>query len=150
MAPVIDVHTHMYSPDWLRLIKEHGGPDYEIRESLDSPQTIFYKGASFCVLEDLHFDYAKRVENMAAAGVDMAIITLPAPSAFWGNVDVSVEAARVANDAFSAAQTQYPDQIRWMASLPWEYPDQAVAELERACRMGAVGVLTLGNINGKH
>ena len=37
-----------------------------------------------------------------------------------------------------------------MASLPWEYPEEAVAELERACEIGAVGVLTLGNINGKH
>ncbi len=34
--------------------------------------------------------------------------------------------------------------------LPWEYPESAVIELERACDNGAVGVLTLGNINGRH
>ena len=150
MTPVIDVHTHMYSRQWLALIREHGGPDYEVRESLDSPETIFYKGASFCVLEDLHFDYAARVANMKAAGVDMAIVTLPAPSAFWGDANVSLEAARLANDEFAEAEAQYPDHIRWMASLPWEYPELAVAELERACGLGAVGILTLGNINGHH
>ena len=37
-----------------------------------------------------------------------------------------------------------------MATLPWEYPTAAVAELERACALGAVGVLVLGNINGRH
>ncbi len=150
MTPVIDVHTHMYSREWLALLREHGGPEYEIRDSLDSPETIFYRGASFCVLEDLHFDYAARIENMTRAGVDVAILTLPAPSAFWGDRNVSYEAARIANDAFAAARARYPDRIHWMASLPWEYPDLAVAELDRACRLGAVGVLTLGNINGRH
>ena len=136
MTPVIDVHTHMYSRQWLALIREHGGPDYEIRDSLDSPETIFYRGASFCVLEDLHLDYAARIDNMTRAGVDVAIVTLPAPSAFWGDRGVSFEAARIANDAFAAARARYPDL--------------AVAELDRACRLGAVGVLTLGNINGRH
>jgi len=150
MSEVIDVHTHMYSRSWLDLIREHGGPDYEVRESLDSPETLFYKGASFCVLESLHFDYEARIENMKAAGVDMAIITLPAPSAFWGGADVSLEASRLANDAFAEAQSKYPEHVRWMASLPWEYPDLAVAELARACELGAIGVLTLGNINGRH
>ena len=150
MSTVIDVHTHMYSEDWLELLRRRGGPDLEVHESLDSPRTIFNKGASFCVLEDLHFDYDARIRNMDEAGVDIAIITLPAPSCFWGDADTSLEAAHIANDAFAGAQASYPRRIRWMASLPWEYPDAAVEELNRACAAGAVGVLTLGNINGRH
>jgi len=46
-------------------------------------------------------------------------------------------------------QTAHPDRIRWFASIPWEYPDRAVAELERACTKGAVGVMVLANIAGK-
>ena len=37
-----------------------------------------------------------------------------------------------------------------MATLPWEYPAAAVAELDRAAQLGAIGVLVLGNINGHH
>ena len=150
MHPVIDVHTHMYSQPWLELLRAHGGPDLEVRESLDSPETIFYRGASFCVLEPPHFDYPERIRQMDAAGVDIAVITLSAPSVFWGNAEQSLAAAQAGNDAFAAAQREYPARIRWMASLPWEYPDEAVAELARACDRGAVGVLTLGNINGRH
>lgn len=150
MSPVIDVHTHMYTERWLTLLREHGGPDLEVRESLDSPITVFYRGASFCVLEDPHFDFDLRIKNMDKAGVDMGIITLPAPSVFWGGSQHSLEAARAVNDAFAEAQQSYPDRIRWMASLPWEYPELAVAELDRACDNGTVGVLTLGNINGRH
>lgn len=155
MAPVIDVHTHNYTEGWLALIEKSGGPDYEIRASVDSPMTMFRRGASFGPLEPAHFDFDLRVRNMKAAGVDLAIITLSAPSAFWGDEAVSAQAARIANDEFRAAQIQYPDHIRWMATLPWEYPDAAVAELERAsapgaAAHGAVGVLVLGNINGRH
>ena len=150
MAPVIDVHTHNYTEGWLALIKKSGGPDYEIRASVDSPMTLYRRGASFGPLEPAHFDFDLRVRNMKAAGVDLAIVTLSAPSAFWGDESVSSEAARIANDEFRAAQTQYPDHIRWMATLPWEYPDAAVAELERASALGAVGVLVLGNVNGWH
>ena len=150
MAPVIDVHMHNYTEGWLALIKTSGGPDYEIRASVDSPMTMFRRGASFGPLEPAHFDFDLRVRNMKAAGVDLAIITLSAPSAFWGGEAVSAEAARIANDEFRAAQTQHPDHIRWMATLPWEYPAAALAELDRACAIGAVGVLVLGNINGRH
>ncbi len=150
MSQVIDVHTHMFSRRWLELLGAHAGPDYEVRESMDSPETVFYKGASFCVLEPPHFDWDERVAAQAAAGVDIGIVTLPAPSVFWGDETISLEAAQVANDEFAEAQGKHPDAVRWMASLPWEYPEAAVAELARAQTAGAVGVLTLGNINGKH
>jgi aminocarboxymuconate-semialdehyde decarboxylase len=87
---------------------------------------------------------------MDNAGVDVAIITMPAPSVFWGSSEQSLKAAQEANNEFIEAQFQYPDRIRCMASLPWEYPEEAVIELESACKIGAVGVLTLGDINGKH
>ena len=150
MSLVVDVHTHMYTDKWLDLLRSHGGPDLEVKESLDSPNTVFYRGASFCVLEAPHFDYRLRIKNMDKAGVDLAVITMPAPSVFWGGPEQSLLATQTANDEFAGAQNQYPDRIRWMASLPWEYPESAVSELERACDIGAVGVLTLGNINGRH
>ncbi len=150
MAPVIDVPTHNYTEGWLRLLRARGGPDYEIRESVDSPMTLYRRGASFGPLEPAHFDFDLRVRNMKAAGVDLAIVTLSAPSAFWGDEAVSTQAARIANDEFRAAQAQHPSHIRWMATLPWEYPAAAVAELDRAVNLGALGVLVLGNINGRH
>ena len=35
-----------------------------------------------------------------------------------------------------------------MASLPMQYPDRALAELERATGKGAVGVVVLANVGG--
>ena len=53
------------------------------------------------------------------------------------------------NDDMAAARTAHPDRLRWFASLPWQYPDLALAGLERATATGASGVMVLANIGGK-
>src|SRR5262249_51393259 len=59
------------------------------------------------------------------------------------------QAARLVNDEMAAAQARHPDRLRWFASLPWEYPEDAVAELDRAHEAGAVGVMVLANVAGR-
>ncbi len=66
-----------------------------------------------------------------------------------GELDVSCEAARESNDSMAMAQKRWPDRIRWLTSLPWEYPLRAVEELKRSCEAGAVGVMVLANISGR-
>ena len=68
---------------------------------------------------------------------------------YWGTEEVSCLAAQEANDSTAEAQAKYPERIRWFTTLPWQYPDAAVAELERTCANGAVGVMVLANIAGR-
>lgn len=75
--------------------------------------------------------------------------SLTCPNVFFGDVGVSMQAAQLVNDDMAAAQVAYPDRIRWLASVPWEYPEEAVKELHRAHGQGAVGVMVLANINGR-
>ena len=146
---VIDVHTHMLSEEWIALIKEHGAPRYGVHPSKDGPRAIFWDGAPFMTPQEGHLDYELRIKSMNEARVDMAILTLTCPNVYWGGPEISLKAAQVMNDDMARAQTQWPDRIRWMASLPWQYPDKAVAELERACAKGAVGVIVLANVYGE-
>ena len=53
------------------------------------------------------------------------------------------------NDDMAAARTAHPDRLRWFASLPWQYPERALPELERAIAAGASGVMVLANIDGR-
>jgi aminocarboxymuconate-semialdehyde decarboxylase len=145
---VIDVHTHMLNWEWVDLLRKHGAPRYEVRKSLDAPEGIFLDGAPFMTPQPGHFDYDERIRRMDEAGVDLAIISLTCPNVYWGGEEISLQAARVVNDDMARAQRAYPARIRWMASLPWEYPARAVAELQRAHEIGAVGVMVLANIAG--
>ena len=145
---VIDVHTHMLSETWLELLRRHGAPRYEVRPSQDAPYGIFLEGAPFMTPQPGHWDYRRRIREMNRARVDLAIVSLTCPNVYFGGAEVSLAAARAVNDEMAEAQAAYPGRIRFLASLPWEYPESAVGELERACARGAVGVMVLANVAG--
>jgi aminocarboxymuconate-semialdehyde decarboxylase len=146
---VIDVHTHMLSQPWLDLLKDHGAPRYEVRPSQDAPYGIFLDGAPFMTPQPGHWDYKLRIKEMDRAKVDLAIISLTCPNVYFGGPDVSLKAAQVVNDEMAAAAAAYPDRIRFLASLPWEHPEVAVRELDRAAGQGAAGVMVLANVAGQ-
>jgi len=120
---VIDVHTHMLSETWLELLRRHGAPRYEVRPSQDAPYGIFLEGAPFMTPQPGHWDYRRRIREMNRARVDLAIVSLTCPNVYFGGAEVSLAAARAVNDEMAEAQAAYPGRIRFLASLPWEYPD---------------------------
>jgi aminocarboxymuconate-semialdehyde decarboxylase len=148
MSIVIDVHTHMMSRAYIEQLMKHGAPKYSVRPVPGRREAIHLNGAPFTTLQEEMFDYAARIRNMDKAGVDVSIVSLTCPSAFWGGREISIETARLINDDMARAQREYPDRVRWFATLPWQYADDARAELERALGLGAVGVMTLANIDG--
>jgi len=146
MSSVIDVHTHMLNDRWLSSILEHGGR-YSLKE-LGGQRVIHYDGAPFMTLMDPMFDYAQRIIDMDKAGVDLAVVSLTCPSVYWGGEEVSTATAQMMNDDMADQQSTYPDRIRWFATIPWQYPERAIAELERACEKGAVGVFVSASVTG--
>ncbi len=150
MAPVIDVHTHMLSKEWLALLEKHGKPRYEVRDIAGGLKAIAFDGAPFMTPVPNMFDWEARIQNMNKARVDVAVVSLTCPNVYWGGEEVSVSTARLMNEDFARAQKTWPDRIRWFASLPWQYPEAAVKELKRAVSGGAAGVMVIANITGAH
>jgi len=151
-VPVIDVHTHMLSEAFLNALKEHGGPKYTVKEApmLTGPRPAIHKnGAMFMTVFEEMFNYDLRIQNMDKAKVDIAIVSLTCPNVYWGNESVSASTARLINDNMAYEQSRRPDRIRFFCSLPWQYTDEAVKELDRAVALGAVGVMVLANIAEK-
>jgi len=145
---VIDVHTHMFTTKWLELLKKEGG-GYNIRTRPDGQQEIFRGDTPVVIPQKGHFDWDLRIRHMNEAGIDVSVVSLTCPNVYWGGEAVSCQAAQEANDNVADAQARFPDRIRWFASLPWEYPQRAIQELERACAKGAAGVMVLANVAGK-
>ena len=149
MSVVIDIHTHMLSEPYIELLRRKGAPKYTFRTLASGQEVIDADGAPFFHITPAMFDFDERVKAMDAAGVDVAVVSLTSPNAYLGDPTVSLQAATIMNDAFAQAQTAYPDRIRWYASLPWQFPELAVAELTRARELGAAGVMVIANIAGQ-
>ena len=146
--PVIDVHTHMFTAQWLELLRKEGGK-YNIQTRPDGQNEVFRGNTPVVIPQKGHFDWELRIQHMDKAGIDISVVSLTCPNVYWGNEAVSCQAAREANDNVAEAQSRYPDRIRWFTSLPWEYPERAIEELERTCRNGASGVMVLANVAGR-
>ena len=148
-SPVIDVHTHMMSQPYLDLLREKGAPKYTFRNLPEGGEVVDMYASPFLTLFPAMLDYEMRIKAMDRCRVDVAIVSLTSPNTYFGEAETSLQAARIMNDRFAEAQTAYPDRIRWMCSLPWQYPELAKQELNRALDAGAVGVMVLANIDGK-
>ena len=146
--PIIDVHTHMFTRRWMELLRAQGSP-YDVQLRPDGREEVFRGDTPVVFPQPGHFDYEIRLRAMDEAGIDLSIVSLTCPNVYWGGEDVSREAARESNATMAEAQRGNPDRIRWMASLPWEYPQRAVEELARSCDDGAVGVMVIANIAGR-
>jgi len=142
----------MLSEEFLNVLKEHGGPVFTVSEvpTPKGPRPAMHKnGAVFVTVFEEMFNYDLRIENMNKAGVDIAIVSLTCPNVYWGGEEVSTSTAKLINDNMIMEQGRHPDRIRFFCSLPWQYADKAVAELDRAVAAGAKGVMVLGNIAGQ-
>lgn len=146
--PIIDVHTHMFTTRWLELLRSRGAP-YNVQLRPDGREEVFRGDTPVVFPQPGHFDYDLRLRAMDKAGIDVSIVSLTCPNVYWGGEDVSNEAARELNATMAEAQRAHPDRIRWLASLPWEYPSRAVTELARSCDEGAVGVMVIANVAGR-
>jgi aminocarboxymuconate-semialdehyde decarboxylase len=146
---VIDVHTHMLTLDFLDLMRARSGGKYEIKKTKAGQDTIWHDGAPFMTLFSGMWDYAERIQAMDAARVDVAIVSLTSPNVYWGDRATSLQAARMVNDSMAEQQRARPERIRWFCSLPWQFADDAKAELARCVAKGAVGVMVLANIDGR-
>jgi aminocarboxymuconate-semialdehyde decarboxylase len=148
-STVIDVHTHCLTEAWFQLLQQQGAPRYTVEQVRGGLRAIHLDGAPFMTPVPAMFDYGLRLKTMNEHGVDVCIVSLTCPNCYWGGPDVSLKAARIMNDDMAAARTAYPGRIEWFASLPWQYPELALVELERAIAAGARGVMVLANIDGK-
>jgi aminocarboxymuconate-semialdehyde decarboxylase len=145
---IIDVHTHAFTHRFMEVLKARGGI-YNLQTRPDGQVEIFRHDTPVAIPQKGHFDYELRLRDMDAAGIDISVVSLTCPNAYWGGEETSCEVARESNASMAAAQKRWPDRIRWFASLPWEYPARAVEELKRSCEEGAVGVMVLANIAAK-
>jgi aminocarboxymuconate-semialdehyde decarboxylase len=147
--PTIDIHTHQLHEDWIAAIREHGGR-YSIGKLIGGQTGVSLDGSPFMTLTPPMLDIDLRIRDMNRAGVDIAVMSLTCPSVYWGGEEVSRALARRMNRHSVEAENTYPERLRWLATLPWQYPAASIEELAWADSAGAVGVFVAANLGATH
>ena len=146
---VVDVHTHMLTLDWIELLKTRGGGVYDVKPTKAGQNSIWKDGAPFMTLMPGMWDYELRIKAMDQAKVDVAVDLAHLPELLLRRARGEPAGRAIVNDSMAEQARARPDRIRWLASIPWQYADDAKAELARCVKNGAVGVMQLANVVGE-
>lgn len=140
----IDVHNHAIPRPALDVLAADG--IYGVR--IDNGRWRGGTMGQFTIEPTFH-DAGAKLEQLQAVGLDGAVLSV-APMIFYYHVDLAPaeRLAREANRGLAEIAAQAPDRLWWMATLPMQDPERAVAVLEEAASAGCVGVEIATSVNG--
>jgi aminocarboxymuconate-semialdehyde decarboxylase len=134
----IDVFNHIFPKRFFERLQEVAVNKGAIKRWLHIP-FLHDLDVRFRMLEEFGPDYRQ-------------ILSLSAPPIESINPDrgITLDLAALANDSMADLVRRHPDRFPgFIASLPLNYPDESVAEIERSVtQLGAVGIQVFSNVNG--
>lgn len=148
----IDVHAHFCPAGLLDALRSKG-KDFGI-DIVEAPPTCacqFDYGLKVRPFFPGLLDLDQRLAEMERQGVNRQILSTWTDIFGYG-MDPARNAAwhRVLNDTLAALADAQPDRFSWMASVALRDGSLAAEELCRAARLGAMGLIVSGNVEGKN
>lgn len=150
---VIDFQAHLFPQTYIEEIKRRDGA--VILEAADphSGMTYFYDKKLKCRINTAIFqgrDIARRLEHMDRFGIDIHVLTIPAPGADRFDGEDAIAVARTANDAIAGICQGHPERFIGFFTLPTASVPAALDELERSVHeLGLRGFACFSNLNGQ-
>jgi aminocarboxymuconate-semialdehyde decarboxylase len=150
---VIDFQAHIYPENYIAEMDRLDGEVVLEPPDPHSGMRYFYDRKLKCRINTATFqgrDVEKRIEHMDRLGIDVQVLSIPAPGAdrFEGAGALSI--ARAANDAIAALSRKYPRRFTGLFTLPTSSTRASLDELDRAVsELGLSGFGCFTNLNGR-
>lgn len=143
---IIDVHNHYYPPAFLAALRE-GSSALRVEDDAEGNPVLYSPGdANIAVRGHRDIDY--RTGVLDREGVDRQLISLTCPGTLLESPARSASLAALVNDALAEIMATRGNRFTALATLPLNDPEAAVAEFDRAERLGFPGCMVFGNVNG--
>ena len=128
----VDVHTHIIIPEYMEVLRAHVA---KLEETFPLPV----------------WDAERHIAFMDSAGIRSAVLTMPAPQPYYGNVEESARCIRRVNEVSATVKQQYPGRFKFCAALPLPDVDAAIREAVYALdTLGADGIKLATNSRGQY
>jgi predicted TIM-barrel fold metal-dependent hydrolase len=145
---IIDCQSHVFPRAYAEWLTHNRGPLTAVREG--DAYLVDYGGVQQFRLNPEAYDPKKKLRDMDAAGVDMALLSVNMPGPERLAPELAVEGARIGNDYLANLGARHPGRFLGLASLPMQDVPAAIAELDRAIDdLELRGALLFSHINGK-
>jgi aminocarboxymuconate-semialdehyde decarboxylase len=153
LPTVVDVHNHGIPAGFVERVREDGARyGYAVSRPDDGPEELTTPDGAVTDLRPRRTDEATRQDELAAAGIDMCVVSLtPKVMAYGADAASAIWGARAINDGFAENMRAFPDRVSPAAHVPLQSPSAAAEELERAVdELGLRSVQIATNVNGEN
>lgn len=138
----IDIHNHLYPPDYLKALETVG--DFGITLDAAGNKIITDKGSRVVTLTEQMVDTDLRLSEMDRNGIDVQVLSLTIPNAYFPDAGAARELAIMSNEYYVGLKQRYPNRFWCLASVPLPHVNDAVAEMERALTRLKMNGIVLG------
>ena len=150
---VIDFQAHLFPEAYIKELKRRDGAVILEEPDPYSGMTYFYDKKLRCRINTAIFqgrDIGRRIEHMDRFGIDVHVLTIPAPAADRFDGEDAVAIARAANNAIADICRNYPNRFIGFFTLPSSSISASLDELERSVhQLGLKGFGCFANLNGQ-
>jgi aminocarboxymuconate-semialdehyde decarboxylase len=150
---VIDFQAHVFPESYIAEMDRLNGEVVLEPPDPHSGMRYFYDRKLGCRINTATFqgrDVERRIEHMDRLGIDVQVLSIPAPGADRFEGEGAVSLARAANDALSAPCRKYPRRFAGLFTLPTSSIRASLDEMDRAVNgLGLRGFGCFTNLNGR-
>jgi len=150
---IIDFQAHVFPEAYIDEMKRLDGAVILEAPDPHSGMRYFYDKKLGCRINTATFqgqDIDKRLKHMDQLGIDIHVLTIPAPGADRFERNDAIQIARVANDAIAAIARCYPKRFIGFFTLPTCDIKASLDELERSVKdLGLRGFGCFVTLNGQ-
>src|SRR4051794_7233992 len=150
---IIDFQAHIFPEAYIDELRRIDGMVILEPPDPHSGMRYFYDRKLKCRINTATFqgrDIERRIEHMDRLGIDVQVLSIPAPGADRFEGEAAVSVARVANDGLAAMCKKYPRRFAGLFTLPSSSVHASLDELERAVNeLGLRGFGCFTNLNGR-
>jgi aminocarboxymuconate-semialdehyde decarboxylase len=147
----VDLHTHILPEHLPDLTERYGTPGFiQLDHHAPGCARMILDGTLFREIEDNCWDPRRRLEDCAATGVDVQVLsTVPVMFNYAARPEHTLDLSTLLNDHVASVVARFPTRFVGLGTLPMQKTDLAIYELERCRRdLGLAGVQIGTHING--
>ena len=143
----IDCQSHVFPNAYIEILVQNPHPPQVIRSSCEA--VVTYGDVQTFRLQYEAYNPKRKLKDMDEAGVDMALLSTNIPPPCMLAPELGLKGAKAINNAIAQLVDAHPNRFAGLACLPWQNPDEAITEMDRAKRLGFRGIMLYSHIGGK-
>jgi aminocarboxymuconate-semialdehyde decarboxylase len=147
---LIDMHAHVIPAEFPAVGERAAGERWPRMEPGEAGARVLVSGPMRFTAREVWFDAVRRLEAMAASGVDAEVVSpFPGLLTYTHSPKDGLDLARVVNEFVATLCQVEPSRFFGLGTVPLQDPDLAARELSELRRTGLHGVEIASNINGR-